>query len=765
MEQGHSQSPTAPTLSDLGHRSEASLDQIAKYAETLNWGTLCVTLEDEQGRFRIWASNLGALQPADSMKSLDRRLKDAPLMRKSVASGLERLQLSAKRDELLLSIRSAINHLFGLSMLIRRQRPRGRLPELEELVLESSPDISYLTDKFPKAKSNLWLARRLGNNITGQRRLIQYRQHHRESLAKRDVKGLDSADTATIVATTFHEGDKSSGTHQTSQDADSSRMSIFTSATSFLSLEDGTTTGRSIPDLSDMTLDGVQLDYGEPFECPYCRTIQNVMNRYEWNQPDAIFNSAEELKKHLNNTHSGMVTEAQMPLILETCERPIKSFASHSCPLCADWEPTSTKENAKSFSRHLARHLQQLALEALPLAIDGLEIRDASGLSDAESSLSYGSGDGEAIRNQPDDGPSTMVQGEDDQVDVDMAAGLEDTTFDPDIVIDDPSYSRHDSPPGVHEADSDSHSEPNGNATKEREVLAEVGAHIRRAPLSEDRREETGESVIEQIKGKAPVAPEATKSVQIEEDIEGSEAFVAESTANRAEHSTPVDDEQFTEEEELDPAAAAEAAAKKAAEELKKKIEEETKAQLEDSKKRAEKAPVRFKDAVGRKFSFPFHLCNTWLGMEDLIKQAFMQVDVLGPHVMEGHYDLTGPDGEIILPSVWEKVIQPDMVITMTMWPMDEMPPLPTWSAFGGALKPPRPPVPGPPHPPGLRPPSTPEWHRTPNVVKVGSSPGKKQPRRTGKDSEPSMAEFLFGKPPKKKKAVPSSSTDQQSQE
>lgn len=60
--------------------------------------------------------------------------------------------------------------------------------------------------------------------------------------------------------------------------------------------------------------------------------------------------------------------------------------------------------------------------------------------------------------------------------------------------------------------------------------------------------------------------------------------------------------------------------------------------------------------------------------MEDLIKQAFLQVDVLGPHVQEGHYDLIGPDGEIILPSVWEKVVQPDWAITMTMWPMDKLP-------------------------------------------------------------------------------------------
>lgn len=60
--------------------------------------------------------------------------------------------------------------------------------------------------------------------------------------------------------------------------------------------------------------------------------------------------------------------------------------------------------------------------------------------------------------------------------------------------------------------------------------------------------------------------------------------------------------------------------------------------------------------------------------MEDLIKQAFLHVDAIGPHVQEGHYDLIGPNGEIILPSVWEKVIEPDASITMHMWPMDKVP-------------------------------------------------------------------------------------------
>lgn len=63
--------------------------------------------------------------------------------------------------------------------------------------------------------------------------------------------------------------------------------------------------------------------------------------------------------------------------------------------------------------------------------------------------------------------------------------------------------------------------------------------------------------------------------------------------------------------------------------------------------------------------------------MEELIKQAFLHVEVVGPQVQEGNYDLIGPDGEIILPAVWEKVVQPDWSITMHMWPMEKAQPRP----------------------------------------------------------------------------------------
>ena len=70
--------------------------------------------------------------------------------------------------------------------------------------------------------------------------------------------------------------------------------------------------------------------------------------------------------------------------------------------------------------------------------------------------------------------------------------------------------------------------------------------------------------------------------------------------------------------------------------------------------------------------------------MEELIKQAFVHVDVIGPHVQAGHYDLIGPNGEIILPAIWEKVIEPDWSVTMHMWPMEQRPPLNPMAGRGG---------------------------------------------------------------------------------
>ena len=60
--------------------------------------------------------------------------------------------------------------------------------------------------------------------------------------------------------------------------------------------------------------------------------------------------------------------------------------------------------------------------------------------------------------------------------------------------------------------------------------------------------------------------------------------------------------------------------------------------------------------------------------MERIIKQMFLDIDVIGPHVRKGRYDLIDGNREIILPLVWDHVIKPDMSITMHMWPLGRLP-------------------------------------------------------------------------------------------
>lgn len=70
--------------------------------------------------------------------------------------------------------------------------------------------------------------------------------------------------------------------------------------------------------------------------------------------------------------------------------------------------------------------------------------------------------------------------------------------------------------------------------------------------------------------------------------------------------------------------------------------------------------------------------------MEELINQAFAHIENVGPHVREGHYDLEGPEGELILKNIWSTTIQPGWQITMKMWPNLDLHPVRGQGGQGG---------------------------------------------------------------------------------
>jgi hypothetical protein len=60
--------------------------------------------------------------------------------------------------------------------------------------------------------------------------------------------------------------------------------------------------------------------------------------------------------------------------------------------------------------------------------------------------------------------------------------------------------------------------------------------------------------------------------------------------------------------------------------------------------------------------------------MEELIRQAFLHVKPVGPHIIEGNYDLIDPNGEVILARAWETTVEPGWSISMKMLPMPQPP-------------------------------------------------------------------------------------------
>lgn len=205
-------------------------------------------VEDQAGRFKIWAGNLGAFQRLPSTASLDYRLKDSPkvaaqvqellqdlhnLLKDVIEIGTGRrpnrqpdteddddpddlddinsepkldlkdgpaagLEISdeenqekdlSEAEELFESIKETITSLFRISMIIRHASPRDRFAKAlsaKQTPFDESFDINHVKHKYPllDQQDRHWLAERLGKAITNRRQFLRYAREHRDKLAK-----------------------------------------------------------------------------------------------------------------------------------------------------------------------------------------------------------------------------------------------------------------------------------------------------------------------------------------------------------------------------------------------------------------------------------------------------------------------------------------------------------------------------------------------------------------------------------------------------
>ncbi|KAL2827766.1 hypothetical protein BDW59DRAFT_143804 [Aspergillus cavernicola] len=362
-------------------------DCIAKFIALLGSGQLdrfeaeipTQLWQDELGRLRVWAGNIGAHQIGQS--SLDYRLRDASHIKSETLSLLETLKATLQdlgevaeetgtdrgKDEpdlgvegydlcesdltevqqMYQSLVEVISYLYRMSMLIRQ-------PSRHDQLLEAhSKDASFfmpwakqhISHKFPGARSDL--ISRLATAMTKQKGILKYRERHRDKLSQ-GLQGRaesESVNFSETIATDF------SATRDHLQFLESMSDSGI-SKTSYAMTLLGGNCGTSIPEPPRESNDR------QPFECPYCYIIITIKDRNDW-------------ARHIFHDLMPYVC------IYEQCSTPSRLYESRrawylhlldkhgadlqTCPLC-----NLDIKHPETLDRHVGRHFEELALFVLP---------------------------------------------------------------------------------------------------------------------------------------------------------------------------------------------------------------------------------------------------------------------------------------------------------------------------------------------------------------------------------------------------------------
>ena len=353
--------------------------------------------QDELGRLRLWAANIGAHRTGQS--SLKFRLKDSSHIREQVINLLLDLGQTFQEVELVLdslgngypsqmeaddssdddydageemtqlhsNVVTAINCLFQMSMLVRKPARHDFyiLPQSREVSAFKPFDQAHVREKYPEADQGL--VERLGLAITLRRQYLRYRERHHAKLRQDlDIGTEGSAAPTAMLSDTVVTGVEL--WHIDSQDKAPASVKSQTSYAPSM-LAGGALVIPSPPKESSG---------GAPFECPYCFVIISVDGTPAWHKhvfqdlqpyvctvaacstPHTLFSTRHEWVQHMKEAHPRDWTGGENRAGAVIDESDNSSFCA-VCPLCR-----SSSKSERHFVRHLARHLQELALFVLP---------------------------------------------------------------------------------------------------------------------------------------------------------------------------------------------------------------------------------------------------------------------------------------------------------------------------------------------------------------------------------------------------------------
>ncbi|KAK4892803.1 hypothetical protein LTR27_008717 [Elasticomyces elasticus] len=297
----------------------------------------------------------------------------------------------SEAHELCLTVADSITSLMKVSVLIRKATPRDKYAKaaakkaMPEWTLS---DRSHVGDKFPKAKDQRWLVERLGDAITARRQFLRYSQEHHERLAgetggKHDVSGrsaLNATVTATAASTLDFEMIQSRNLHQMKDDDDSYSQAY--SRVTYAAAVDSP--------LKFSSLESVAKDR-ESGRHTCSRIFEHTFARSKVAKLDLLKREAlgsATSWKFIDDSgiahHAPAATGSTILLIIvrsivDGNSTPITQYSVHdACAFCNDLLSSTSHHTASGnrdqvkvvsvtkLKEHIATHLEQLALFALP---------------------------------------------------------------------------------------------------------------------------------------------------------------------------------------------------------------------------------------------------------------------------------------------------------------------------------------------------------------------------------------------------------------
>jgi hypothetical protein len=263
-------------------------------------------------------------------------------------------------------------------------------------------DIKHVREKFPNADPGL--SERLGKATARRRQYLKYREEHAMKLSE----GLDAGDegeNATTVASSIPGRLKETQATADFAEFDDSESNV--SKTSY---------APSTADEAQLRVPPLPKEHAEgPFRCPYCCMIVSITTRHEWKKhvfrdlrpyvclssscttPEQqylrrsdwmdhmrrdhwriwrchfgcadTFHSAREFEQHVRGAHPSWEPSRNLATLQRLSSNPDLSRSRGKCPLCFDFQIMSDKQ----YGSHVAAHLEQLALFALPSTGSGEE--------------------------------------------------------------------------------------------------------------------------------------------------------------------------------------------------------------------------------------------------------------------------------------------------------------------------------------------------------------------------------------------------------